>query len=139
MNAPTFRYHRRPADGLTSAVIRDVVVAFYARVRKDDVLGPVFAEIVGEEWDSHLEKVAAFWRYTTQIDRTYNARDFMPAHVRHPQIQASLLPRWLLLFRQTAREVCTREAADHLIGIAERMAASIEMSLARRAERAPLP
>jgi len=139
MNAPTFRYHRRPADGLTSAVIRDVVVAFYARVRKDDVLGPVFAEIVGEEWDSHLEKVAAFWRYTTQIDRTYNARDFMPAHVRHPQIQASLLPRWLLLFRQTAREVCTREAADHLIGIAERMAASIEMSLARRAERALLP
>jgi len=37
-----------------------------------------------------------------------------------------------LLFRQTARKICTAEVAAILIDIAERMAASIEISLARR-------
>ena len=102
-----------------------------AKVRQDALLGPVFNEIV-EEWDAHIEKVSAFWRYATRLDRTYNSRDFMPAHVGHAQIQASLLPQWLFLFRQTAMEICTDEVAKVLIDIAERMAESIEMSLARR-------
>ena len=41
-----------------------------------------------------------------------------------------------MLFRQTARDACTKEAADHLIDIAERMAVSIEMSLAQRVHTA---
>ena len=118
--------------GLSAALIHEVVVAFYAKVREDPLLGPVFCEILGENWSAHIEKVAAFWRYTTRIDRTYHARDFMPAHLKHPRIEATLLPRWLMLFRQTARDTCTKEAADHLIDIAERMAVSIEMSLAQR-------
>jgi hemoglobin len=132
MNVNPVAYRHRTDTGITAEVIRELVAVFYARVRKDAVLGPVFDEIIGDGWDAHLEKVAAFWRYTTRIDRAYRARDFMPAHVRHRQIQASLLPRWLSLFRQTAREVCPQEAADHLIDIAERMATSIEISLGRR-------
>jgi hemoglobin len=125
-------YRHRSGTGLSAAMIDALIAEFYARVRRDDLLGPVFADIIGDDWDAHLEKIAAFWRYATRIDRTYNARDFVSAHVKHPQIQVSLLPRWLLLFRQTAREVCPQEAADLLIDIAERMAASIEMSLANR-------
>lgn len=125
-------YRHRSGTGLSAAMLDTLIAEFYARVRKDDLLGPVFTEIIGDDWDAHLEKIAAFWRYVTRIDRSYDARDFVSAHVKHPQIQASLLPRWLLLFRQTAREVCPQEAADLLIDIAERMAASIEMNLANR-------
>ncbi|MPZ37171.1 MAG: preprotein translocase subunit TatC [Rhizobiales bacterium] len=132
MTLPSGPYHHASKTGLSAAVIDELVAAFYAKMRQDALLGPVFADILGEDWDAHLEKVAAFWRYTTRLDRTYHARDFMPAHMKHPQIQASLLPRWLLLFRQTARDVCRKEAADQLIDIAERMAESIAMSLARR-------
>jgi len=34
----------------TEQQIRDLVDAFYARVRKDDVLGPIFAKSIGHEW-----------------------------------------------------------------------------------------
>jgi hemoglobin len=128
--------HHQSDTGLSAALVHQVVVAFYAKVREDPLLGPVFCEILGEDWSAHIEKVAAFWRYTTRIDRTYHARDFMPAHLKHLQIQATFLPRWLMLFRQTAQDICPKEAADHLIGIAERMAVSIEMSLAQRAQTA---
>ncbi len=121
-----------PGSDLDSAaVIRRLIEAFYAKVRQDAVLGPVFNDIV-EDWDAHVEKVCAFWRYAARLDRGYNSHDFMPAHVRHAQIQAALLPQWLLLFRRTAREICTDEAATILVDIAERMAESIELSLARR-------
>ncbi len=122
--------HKFDAD-LTGDVLRRVVEAFYAKARQDAALGPVFNALV-DDWDAHIEKVTAFWLYATRLDRSYDARDFMPAHVRHPQIQASLLPRWLDLFRRTAKEICTAAVADILIDIAERMATSIELSLARR-------
>lgn len=125
------RYEHKSNRDLTSAVIRRVVEAFYVKVRQDALLGPVFNELI-EDWDAHIEKVSAFWRYATRLDRAYNSRGFMPAHVRHAQIQSSLLPQWLALFRQTAKEICTEEVANVLIEIAERMAVSIEMSLARR-------
>ena len=80
----------------------------------------------------HIDKVTAFWLYATRLDRTYDARDFMPAHVRHPQVEASLLPQWLRLFRQTVDEICSEDVARILMDIAERMAASIKISLARR-------
>lgn len=132
MDEPPVHYHRHRGSDLSDAAIKDLVALFYARVREDAVLGPVFAEIIGEEWDTHVEKVVAFWRYATWLDRTYNARNFMLSHTQHARIQASLLPRWLTIFRQSARDACTKEAADHLIDIAERMAVSLEMSLNRR-------
>jgi len=138
MEVVTAEYQHRSLPGLSSAALHGVVVAFYAKVRRDPLLGPVFDQIIGDEWDAHLEKVCAFWRYATRIDRSYNSRDFIPAHLKHPQIRASLLPRWIVLFRQTARELCPDEVAEHLIDIAERMAASIEISLTRR-ESADVP
>ncbi len=131
MDPASAPYEHRSDPELTSAVIRRVVEAFYVKARQDALLGPVFNDLV-EDWDAHIEKVSAFWLYATRLDRRYEAGDFMPAHVRHPQIQAALLPQWLFLFRQTAGEVCTEDVARILIDIAERMAASIEISLARR-------
>ncbi|MBN8963855.1 MAG: group III truncated hemoglobin [Rhizobiales bacterium] len=111
MQAIASGYEHYDDVGMSLPVVRSVIVAFYAKVRRDPVLGPV---------------------YVTRLDRSYNARDFMPAHIKHPTIQAELLPIWLRLFRQTAKELCTTEIADALIDIAERMAVSIEMSLTRR-------
>jgi len=132
MQAIASGYEHHDDAGITVPVVRGVIVAFYAKVRRDPVLGPVFENIVGDHWDAHVEKVCSFWFYVTRLDRSYNARDFMPAHVKHPTIQTALLPIWLRLFRQTAKELCTADVADALIDIAERMAVSIEMSLTRR-------
>ena len=37
-----------------------LVEAFYARVRADAELGPIFEDAI-DDWPEHLEKLAAFW------------------------------------------------------------------------------
>ena len=41
--------------------IKELVDSFYSRVRKDELLGPVFAEAIGEGWDAHLVTMSDFW------------------------------------------------------------------------------
>jgi hemoglobin len=126
-------YQRRAAEaGVTEPMIRQLVDVFYAKVKRDPVLGPVFDAIVGDHWDAHLEKITSFWLFVTRLGTGYRTRDFMPAHARHAAIRASLLPQWLHLFRETATEICPPQAAKVLIEIAEGMAASIRISLDRR-------
>jgi hemoglobin len=129
-------YEHRAADiGITEADIRQLIHAFYAKVRCDWILGPVFEGVIGDNWATHIETVCSFWFYVTRLDRHYNAQNFMPAHLRRPTIRAELLPRWLALFRDTACELCAPTQADALIDIARRMADTLEISLNKRDAR----
>jgi len=118
--------------GISDADIRRLIPAFYANVRRDPVLGPVFDGIIGDNWPAHIDTVCSFWLSATRLERRYDGRNFTPAHVKHSAIRADLLPRWLTIFRRTAIEICTRRQADALIGIAERMAGSLAISLRKR-------
>jgi hemoglobin len=47
---------------LTDHVISEVVGAFYAKVRRDPVLGPVFARAIADDaWPEHLAIISDFW------------------------------------------------------------------------------
>lgn len=42
--------------------ISKLVNAFYAKIRKDELLGPIFNnQIPNEKWPMHLEKLTNFW------------------------------------------------------------------------------
>jgi hemoglobin len=126
-------FRQRAAEaGLTEPLVREVIASFYEQVRQDPVLGPVFYGVLGDDWTAHLNRINLFWLTVTRLGQGYQAKNFMPAHVRHPSIHAEQLPRWLALFRQTARSTCPPEAADVLIDIAERMAESMKIGLERR-------
>jgi hemoglobin len=124
--------HRARAAGLSEALVREVIEAFYAKVRRDPILGPVFDDIIQDEWPAHLERITSFWLSATRLEMSYEGRGFMPAHLKHASIRTEQLPRWLVLFRETADAVCPPPAAEVLIDIAERMADSIRVSLSRR-------
>lgn len=125
-----FQY-RAAESGITEQLIRDVVFKFYEKIRNDAVLGPIFADAIGHDWDSHIERVILFWMTATRLERGYNGRNFMPAHLRHRSIRADHIPRWLALFRDTATEHCSSEGASVLIDIAERMAETLEIGIAK--------
>ena len=55
------------------------------------MLGPVFDGIIDERWPAHIETVISFWLYVTRLDRSYNARNFIPAHIKHPANRADLI------------------------------------------------
>ncbi|MFP3624967.1 group III truncated hemoglobin, partial [Burkholderia sp. SIMBA_051] len=51
--------------------IRELVYAFYDRVRADALLGPVFDAMLAGRWDDHLPKMVRFWSCLVLGTKTY--------------------------------------------------------------------
>lgn len=108
--------------GLDDAVLTRLVHGFYDRIRRDAVLGPIFAERISD-WRPHLDRMVDFWSSVALMTGRYHGSP-MQAHLSLPVEQAHF-DRWLDLFSQTARETCPPEGASHVIERAKRIAASI--------------
>ncbi|MGO3744018.1 MAG: group III truncated hemoglobin, partial [Alcaligenes aquatilis] len=52
--------HSLPQADYTEADIRQLVTQFYAQVRQDVQLGPIFEHHV-QDWDEHLDMLCDFW------------------------------------------------------------------------------
>ena len=113
--------------GIDEAMIRRLVHGFYARVRADEVLGPVFAAHI-HDWEPHLARMCAFWSSVALLTGVYSGRP-MQAHQKLP-VDAAHFDRWLAIFEASARELCPEAAADLFIDRARRIAESLEMGVA---------
>jgi hemoglobin len=118
--------------GITKPLVREVVLSFYAKVRRDEVLGPLFEQAIGADWDAHIERIVRFWLTATRLERSYDGSEFMRAHIKHQSIRQEHIARWLALFDQTLAERCSPPQAAALRDIAMRMAENIEIGLRRR-------
>ena len=98
------------ALGIDEALVSELVDTFYARVRQDPLLGPVFETALGEDWDAHLAKLKDFWSAIALGSRRYNGRP-MPAHLRLKDVSRAHFERWLGLFRETVDSVMPNPAA----------------------------
>ncbi|MDQ8029490.1 MAG: group III truncated hemoglobin [Brevundimonas sp.] len=117
----------RAETGIDEAMIDRLVEAFYARVRDDALIGPIFAERV-EDWAPHLAQMKLFWSSVALSTGVYQGRP-MPKHLPLP-IDATHFDRWLALFEETAREVCPPVAFDWFMERARRIAESLELGVA---------
>ncbi len=92
-------------DFVSEEQIAALVDTFYARVRQDELLGPVFERVVGDAWEPHLEKMCAFWSSLVLASGRYKGNPMM-AHLRLlPRIGIHHFERWLNLWRQTTAEL----------------------------------
>lgn len=110
------------ATGIDEAMIETLVDGFYAKVREDDLLAPVFAQKI-TDWGPHLEQMYAFWSSVMLHSGRYHGRP-MPKHVALP-VTRRHFQRWLALFAETAKETCPPAAAAAFIDRAEAIAASL--------------
>ncbi|MGB6655571.1 MAG: group III truncated hemoglobin [Methylovirgula sp.] len=115
------------ATGIDEPMIERLVHAFYARVREDPEIGPIFAARI-EGWEPHLERMCAFWSSVALMSGRYHGRP-LQKHLPLP-IKARHFDRWLALFEMTAQEQCPPEAAKHFIMLAHRIGESLELGLA---------
>ena len=113
--------------GIDEPMIERLVRTFYAKVRTDELLGPVFAARI-RDWESHLQKMCAFWSSIALMSGRYHGTP-MVKHLPLP-VDADHFDRWLGLFEATAREVCSPAAAQHFIERACRIAESLELGIA---------
>jgi hemoglobin len=95
---------------VTEASIADMVDTFYGRVRSDSLLGPIFAQAIGSDWEPHLAKMKAFWASVLLASRTYKGNP-MIAHLQLPRLTAQHFERWLELWSETAASLCSTELA----------------------------
>lgn len=112
--------------GLDDDMLKRLVHGFYDRVRCDPLLGPVFAERIND-WDSHLETMVSFWSSVALMTGRYHGAP-IPKHLPLP-VETEHFERWLALFRATAHDICPPAGAAWVIERAERIAASIHMSI----------
>ncbi|HYK35937.1 group III truncated hemoglobin [Alloacidobacterium sp.] len=118
------------ANDINESSIANLVDRFYSRVREDDVLGPVFSRVIGDEWEPHLEKMRAFWSSLMLASGRYKGNPMMAHLMLLPRIGAEHFDRWLNIWKQTTAEMFPPLAAAVFVSkaetIAERLLATID-------------
>lgn len=96
------------------AVIRDLLVKFYAAAGEDPVVGPIFNAAISD-WEHHLDHVTDFWSTQTGGPALYPGG--MGRHIRlglGPEHFAA----WLALWEKTCRAELPPAEAEDMVAIA---------------------
>lgn len=116
--------------GIDEALIERVVVAFYAKVRREPLLGPIFEGMVAD-WPSHLVRLRDFWSSLVLLTGRYKGAPF-EAHLAMPELGTDHFGTWLRLFDEALAEHCDPAQAEVFRARAERVAESLRLGLAMR-------
>jgi hemoglobin len=109
------------AMGIDEAFVSRFVEAFYARIREDAMLGPIFASRI-DDWDWHLDRMKRFWRSILHNSGEFSGNP-MARHIAIPDLGAEQFAHWLELFYATLRELERDPEATRLVGTRARMIA----------------
>ncbi len=107
----------------TDDEVARMVHAFYASVRRDEVLGPIFDRHV-DDWDHHLAKLVDFWSSILRRTGRFTGAP-MPKHVALPGLSTELFQRWLALFRETTAAQPNQAMGEQAYAMAQRIAQSL--------------
>ena len=120
------------ATEITEPEISNLVDVFYAKVRRDPDIGPIFNAIVGD-WPHHLATLKDFWSTVLLTTGRYKG-DPMMTHLQLP-LDSDHFTRWLALFAAAANEVLSPEHAAFVIAKSERIARNFQQGIAHQQAR----
>lgn len=112
---------------IDEAGIALLVDRFYAKVRQDPELGPVFNAAI-HDWEEHLSTLRDFWSSVMLTSGRYKG-DPMGAHRKRPAIAPEMFDRWLALWAETSDEIFAPQAAQAFQAKACRIAESLKLGL----------
>jgi hemoglobin len=87
-----------------------LVSTFYAKIKLDSFIGPIFLEAIPEnEWESHLEKLTDFWETNLFFVRNFKgnpmkAHKDLDAQFNHT-IEQKHFGKWLEMWFTTVNEL----------------------------------
>ncbi|WEK21437.1 MAG: group III truncated hemoglobin [Candidatus Pedobacter colombiensis] len=94
------------------AELDDIILfvnSFYGRVQRDELIGPVFNNVI-QDWEPHLKKMYAFWNAVLFGVPGFSGNPFA-RHAPLP-IDEKHFERWLLLFNDTIESLFEGEIAE---------------------------
>lgn len=115
-------------DTIAEADLAALVPAFYARVRQDDLIGPVFNNAI-HDWDHHLVQLVAFWSSVMRSTGRYKGSP-MAAHLRHKAvITPAMFDRWLALWGEITAQLLPPDKAAAMQTKAATIGESLKLAL----------
>lgn len=112
-------------NAVSEASIKVMVDSFYAEVRKDEVLGPVFEHALHGQWDAHMPRMYAFWSTVLLGSGSFQGNVY-GKHMALSGITKEHFVRWLALFKETVNQLWAPEAAQEAVLVADRIAGSLQ-------------
>lgn len=113
-----------------------LVLNFYAVVRQDALLGPIFAsKIPAGHWEAHMAHIASFWCSIFLKSREFQGNP-MQKHLAINDITPAHFTRWLSLFQTTAHDVLPPDKAKLVYDMAQRIGQSLQMGIAFNRDKA---
>lgn len=121
-------------DRVSEDNIRQLVDAFYVKVRADPELGPVFATAIPGDWQPHLEKMYAFWSSVMLTSGRYKGNPVVK-HFAVAGMKFDLFAVWLKLFGETCDDMFDDTVSTVFREKANRIAESLKLALFYRPDR----
>lgn len=107
--------------------IKLLVDTFYNRVRQDEILGPIFNNAIGTNWEVHLNKMYRFWQTILFHEQSYNGSPF-PPHMKL-NINDVQFKKWVGIFIQTVGELFEGEIAEAAKWRGQKIAETFQLKL----------
>lgn len=114
--------------------VHQLVNAFYAKIRKDDLLGPIFNKhIANDQWPEHLDKLTDFWETNLfgipkfKGNPTAKHR-IVDADLNH-SIEQTHFGKWLQLWFETINELFEGQLAERAKNSARMMSTGQFMAI----------
>ncbi|MEZ5611879.1 MAG: group III truncated hemoglobin [Rhodocyclaceae bacterium] len=84
-------------DPLSRDSLHRLVHSFYADVRRDPLLTPVFDSAIGPDWHAHLARMVDFWA-TLMLDARSFSGNVYGTHMRLEGVEPAHFERWMTLW-----------------------------------------
>jgi len=107
--------------------VKQLVDTFYEKVREDELLNPIFNNVIQENWPEHLDKMYKFWQTILLQEHTYFGSPFVP-HAKLP-VRKEHFDRWLQLFYSNIDDQFKGEKAEEAKWRAKKMAEMFQMKI----------
>lgn len=115
------------ATKLEESQILPVLERFYEKVRRDPLLGPVFAVVA--DWSEHLQRLTEFWSSLMLTSGKYKGNPVAIHLIHAERIRPEMFTRWLAIWRETTEEMLPSAVATEMQTKAGRIASRLNLAL----------
>lgn len=119
---------------VTKENLNTMVVKFYTKVLKDDLIGPIFIGVLGKDlksdtWKAHIQLLTDFWASVSLGDFTYTGNPFAPHVKLQNQLSIKAFEQWLKLFFETLNSIYEPYIAQQFLARSKNIAGNFIRNL----------
>ena len=119
---------------VTKENLNNLVIKFYTKALKDDLIGPIFIDVLGEDlksekWKAHIEIITNFWASIALGDSTYNGSPFAPHIQLRERLSIKAFEQWLKLFFETLNTIYEPPLAQQFLARSKNIAGNFIRNL----------